>query len=80
MLGLAMLFERATVCAKRMASLFEMFTPRWAICSRTMPVKVWPERTEVPHAAVLPSGAKEPDKLALAIARVKAGAVRAYAN
>jgi hypothetical protein len=45
-----------------------------------MPVKVWPERTEVPHAAVLPSGAKEPDKLALAIARVKAGAVRAYAN
>jgi hypothetical protein len=45
-----------------------------------MPVKVWPDRTEVLHAAVLPSGANAPDGLALAIARVKAGAVRANAN
>ena len=80
MLALTMLLERATVCAKRMASLFEMFTPREAICSRTMPVRVWPERTEVLQAATLPSGAKAPDWLMLANARVKAGAVRAYAS
>ena len=77
MLGLLMLFERATVWAKRMASLLEMLTPRDAICSRTMPVKVCPERTEVFHGAALPSGAKAPDRVALASARVKAGAVRA---
>jgi hypothetical protein len=75
-----MLLDRATVCAKRMASLFEILTPCAAICSRTMPVKVCPERTEVLHAATLPSGANAPEGLALASARVKAGAVRAYAN
>ena len=74
---------RATVCAKRKASLLDTLTPRDAICSRTMPDKVCPDLTEVSHAATLPSGASAPDVLDAVCAednaRVKAGAARVNA-
>ena len=51
----------ARAAAQRMASLLDTLTPLAAICSRTMPVKVCPDRTVVLQGAALPSGANEPD-------------------
>ena len=76
-MALGKLLARATVCAKRKASLLDRLTPRAAICSRTMPDKVCPGLTEVSQAATRLSGAKAPDTPDKA--RVKVGAARVSA-
>ena len=91
-----MLLERATFCAKRMASVLLMLTPRAAIWSRTMPVKVWPDCTDTLQGAVVATGLAVPANVAerlagttnsppgccwaAAKARVNAGAERANAK